>query len=186
MNAAEHLEHHLGPIAQGWSSRSLPGVQVCRFREQPDAGLDTLATLGLSHTPLALSATKRVRQELLFVAPEGSPVVEFAQLLWHVADEMLRKGEALLRGAVVHLGERIAAESRSEALYASMPVVFADSIATLDATTPPTAFVWLVPVLPEEVRFIHDSGWDAFEDRLEAVQPDLFDLTRSSAVQRRG
>jgi len=182
MNAAEHLESHLGPIGEGWGSNSLPGVQVCAFREQPAEGLVTVATLGLSDFILSLGNTKRVRQELLFAFPAEKQPDEFAQLLLHVADGIVTRQTALLRGEVVPLGDRVAADSDAEALYASLPVSFPDSLRTLSSTEPPTVFVWLFPVLPREVSAIAENGWDAFEDALERVQPDLFDLARVSVI----
>lgn len=182
MNVAEHLERNLGPISTGWSSSSLAGVQVCLFEPQPGPGLFTLATLGLSLSPLGLTPSKSVRQELLFVVQDFRPPNEFVQLVLHVADELTTKRRGLLRGEVVALESRIAADSDAMALYASLPVVFSDSLATLDTTIPPTVFVWLFPVLPAEVQLIQSAGWEAFEDRLEAEQPDLFDFSRCSVV----
>lgn len=45
MNAVEHLKQHLGEMERGWSTRSIPGVQVCLFRDQPIVGVMTIATL---------------------------------------------------------------------------------------------------------------------------------------------
>jgi hypothetical protein len=44
-----HYERNLGPIAQGWSDKkSVHGIQIISFVSQPEAGVTTFATLGLS------------------------------------------------------------------------------------------------------------------------------------------
>lgn len=182
MNAAEHLERHLGPMERGWSSSSLPGVQVCVFRDQPCAGVVTLATLGLSNTILAMNGDRRVRQELLLAVREGAKLEELAKILLDVAERLMQRERALLRGDLVPLGAKIDEAREADVLYASMPVVFPDGLATLRESTPATVVVWLIPVHPLEARFIESSGWNAFEDRLESVNPDLFSLDRGSAV----
>jgi Suppressor of fused protein (SUFU) len=182
MNAAEHLESHLGPMEVGWSSSSLPGVQICLFRDRPVAGVITLTTLGLSNTVLAMSTDRRVRQELLIATPDDRAPEEFGKLLLHIAERLQKRGQALLRGDVVPLGDKLTVDSAADALYASMPVVFPEGLATLADSSPPTVFVWLIPLLPSEVTFVESSGWNEFEDRLEAVDPDVFDLCRDSVV----
>lgn len=178
MNAAEHLELHLGQMDRGWSSSSVSGVHACLFRDQPVPGAITLTTLGLGNTILSMQDGRTVRQELLFaVHAERSPD-EFASLLLHLADGIIATGRALLRGEVLALGSKLATDTTAEAVYATMPSVFPDALATLNGTAPPTVFVWIVPLLPSEVTFVNVSGWSKFEDRLESAQPDLFDISR--------
>jgi hypothetical protein len=182
MNTAEHLEQHLGPMERGWSSASLPGVQVCLFRDQPSPGVITLATIGLSNTVLAMSAERKVRQELLLAVRDDLPAEELAKLLIDVAELLIKRGRALLRGDIVRLGDRVAADSAADALYASIPVAFPDGLATLMDSTPATVVVWLIPLQPPEAAFVESSGWSDFEERLEAANPDLFDPERESVV----
>lgn len=182
MNAAEHLERHLGSMERGWSSASLPGVQVCLFRDRPCPGVVTLTTLGLSNTVLAMSGGRQVRQEILLALHDDRHVEELGKLLLHVADLLLKRGRALLRGDVIPLGDKIAADTAADALYASIPVVFPEGLATLRESTPATVVVWLIPLQPAEATFVESSGWGVFEERLEAANPDLFDLGRGSVV----
>ncbi|HET6332759.1 MAG TPA: suppressor of fused domain protein [Polyangiales bacterium] len=182
MNAAEHLEQHLGPMARGWSSISCPDVEACLFKALPFDGIDTLVTLGLSDQVLAMSDGRSVRQELLITLPHDKPVDRFAKLLLHVAERLREGGRALLRGEVVALESQIIDESPARALYTSMPVVFPEALATLRDTSPPTVFVWLFPLLPTEAALVESAGWNDFEDRLASAQPDLFDLTRKAVV----
>jgi hypothetical protein len=180
MNAAQHLEKYLGLIQRGWSSNSLPGIQVCLFTQQPGPGLQTLTTLGLSNAVLSMSDDRRVRQELVFAVDAARSPDDYAKLLLHVADEVRSSGRALLRGDVVPLESSIAVNSAAAALYASSPTAYPDTFSTLEESAPPTVFVWLFPLFPGEVIFVRRWGWDAFESRLEAKNPDLFDVRRST------
>jgi hypothetical protein len=125
---------------------------------------------------------REVRQELLMTVPTERDLADFAKLLIHIAEKLIRGGSAVLRGDVISLDERIVADSAAEDIYSSIPVVFPEGIATLNDSSPPTVFVWLLPLMPSEATFVRGSGWSAFEDRLEAANPDLFDLRRSSII----
>jgi hypothetical protein len=154
-------------------------VQACRFRDQPYASATTYTTLGLSHHVLRMNETRDVRQELLVSVHESQAREELAGLLLEIASRVLQEQKALLRGEVLQLGAPILHGSEATALYASLPVLFTEGLATFSGTEPPTIFVWLFPILPSEVRFIASHGWSAFEDLLERRDPDLLDLRRS-------
>src|SRR5690349_3435515 len=144
MNVAEHIEMHFGPMERGCASASLPGVQICVFRNQRSGGVMTLATLGLSSTILALNEPRRVRQELLFAARDEGRPEGFVQVLLEVAEHLQTRGRAALRGEVLPLHNFIAADSGSKALYASIPVAFPETLATLRGPSAPVVFVWLL------------------------------------------
>jgi len=65
-------------------------------------------------------------------------------------------------------------------VYASIPTVYADGFSMLKESAPPTVFVWLFPLLPDETAFVQQSGWSEFENRLELINPDLFDVCRTT------
>jgi hypothetical protein len=178
MNAVQHLEAYLGPVDYGWSSESLPGIQICLFRNKPSPGVLTITTLGLSNTVLSMDAGRRVRQELVVGVTGDEDVPNFAKLLLHVADQLLSSRRALLRGDVVALPSSVALGSAAEALYASIPTAYPDEFWTLDDSSPPTVFVWLFPLLPSEASFVANEGWDEFEIRLEERNCDPFDVRR--------
>lgn len=180
MNAAQHLEYYLGPMDRGRSCDTIAGVQICLFRDQPTTGVNTLATLGLSNAVLEMSQNRKVRQELLFAVRDGISLEESGKLLIHVADTLRTRARAVLRGDVIRPGGRVAASSDADALYASVPVVFPEGLATLEDSVPATVVVWLFPLLPTEVAFGDSRGWSEFEDRLESANPDLFDVSRDS------
>jgi len=68
------------------------------------------------------------------------------------------------------------------AIYAAIPVVFDEGFATYSDTSPPTIFVWLIPLHGTEAKFVKKNGWSQFEDILEAKDPDLWDLNRDPVL----
>lgn len=178
-----HLERYLGPIERGWQGAGLSqGVQVCLFRGVPDKNAVTYATLGLSDHVLSMPRGRTVRQELLLAVDNQLESENLAKLLAHVAVPIVEKHEAVLRGQVIHLGHPVMAGSACDALYVAMPAYFADGLATLQSSSPPTVIAWLVPLTSAEVAFIETHGWSAFEDVLEESDPALLDLQRPSSV----
>ncbi len=174
-----HLERYLGPIARGWStSGDMTGVQVCLFEERPAPGVVTYATLGLSRHLLDMPRGRQVRHELLLSASVSFAHEDLAKLLLYLAEGLLREHKALLRGQVLPLGHPVAPASGCDSIYVARPVVFPEGLATCVDTQPPTVFPWLVPVHAAEATLVSRLGWNEFEDRLERVDPDLFNLGR--------
>jgi len=184
MNAAEHLESFLGEINSGFSHPALPGVQICVFANRPCSGVTTLATLGLSKTILEMDDGRVVRQELLFGIPSGLSLNDAGKVLGRVAEAMLERKQALLRGEVVRLRRAVISGRDNEWFYGAIPVVYPDGIAALKDSDPPTVVVWLVAVRADESDFVKSEGWSDFEDRLESAGSDLFDLDRESVVKQ--
>ena len=185
MSVVAHLEGHLGLIQGGYRSTDVPGLQVVRFADRPFSRVVTLATLGLSKHVLSMPSGREVRQELVFCVHEDQLLDRLALMLLHVGETILREHRAVLRGEVVDLGGRLVPNSSARAVYASVPVVFDDDFAVCGDTDPPTVIAWMFPILPTEQQKVLHGGWDAFEDLLEAADPDLFDLYRAAVCVNR-
>ncbi len=179
----QHLERHLGDLDSGWRCpESAGGLKVVRFRGMPCEDATTYVTLGLSERVLPLRDDKGVRQELLLPAYDRFPPEQIASFLITFAEYIASKKQALLRGDVVGPSDPLIPGATVNAVYAAIPVLFDDDFATFHGTTPPTVFVWALPVLEKEARYIAEHGWSPFEDALESADPDLLDLGRPSIL----
>lgn len=176
-NFSQHLESHLGPIDRGWSGGG--HIQVVRFCNQPHEGVDTLATLGLSDMPLPLDSGREVRQELLVSVYNHFDAEAVASFLLTFAEYVEMHSRALLRGDVVGPSSPLIPQVKADGVYAAMPVFFEDELATYSKTSPSTVIVWLIPIRKEEADYVRTCGWDAFEDLLESVELDFWDLNRA-------
>jgi hypothetical protein len=177
----QHLERYLGEIAGGWSEdgrgERVP-FQVVRFEERPEPGLTTYSTLGLSRHVLGLPA-KKVRQEIVMTVDRAFASPSVVGVLATVAELVLKRHHALLRGEVLPPRDALVPNAKLDALYAAAPVMLPHEFATFFGSDPPTVFVWLMPISHREADLIATHGWDWFEDRLVEQQPNLFDLARA-------
>jgi hypothetical protein len=179
----DHFEAHLGPIETGWDTNELgerTPFLVVRFGRGPVECSITFATLGLSNTALTSPLSgKRIRHELVVVVPAGLRVSNIPGILQQVAEEALAAGRPYLRGEVIGPRGPLFEGTRMEALYVASPVYFPDSFAYFESSVLNTVVLaWLVPITANEARFVWEHGWDAFEDRLVELDPDLVDIHR--------
>lgn len=180
----EHYERHLGLIAKGWSDQKrMHGVQVVCFDKQPEAGVTTYATLGLSRHLVELPGAKQIRQELLISANESFSSDAVAGLVLSLAEHVLQRGRALLRGEVIGPGAAVAIGSTLSAIYVTNPSPFDDSFTRYISELPATVFAYLIPITEKEAALVHEKGWRWFEDQLEQQNPDIWDLARTETVQ---
>lgn len=178
----KHVELHLGPIEGGWSkytNGTVAPFTIVRFRDQPHPGVSTYLTLGLSNHVISLASGRPVRQELLLSADRRFDSWNIPGLLGTVGREVLTRHQGLLRGEVLGPAGPLLPGSSLEALYCASPVHFPDSFAVCGSTSPPTVFVWLIPIASEEAEAVRSHGWSHFEDVLVTKKPDLFDLERA-------
>jgi hypothetical protein len=175
-NLVQHLESHLGLINEGWGDTS--EIKVVAFRDQPHQGVVTYLTLGLSDYLLPMTHGRKVRQELLVSVYSRYNSKDVAAFLVSFSEYIVSQNRALLRGDVVGPSQPLVPNVSANAVYASIPVFFEDDFRTFDGSSPPTVFVWLIPLPSSDAEFVKQSGWDAFEDRLEASEVDFWDLDR--------
>jgi hypothetical protein len=177
----DHLEAVLGPIAGGVKpGDAAPSVQIVFFERGPIEGARALATLGLSHHTLALgTAGRTVRQELVMLYREQDGPRTLPGVLHQVAMGALEQHRGFLRGEVIGPRGPLVEGATCEALYVAAPVYFPDELHVFQPEVgDPIVVAWLVPITCSEAHFITHHGWEAFEDRLEARDPDLLALDR--------
>lgn len=183
----DHLETYAGEILQGWSrdenGDKLP-FQVVQLSGGPHAGTATFATLGLSNFALASGKVgddlRYIRHELVMVVPSDAIPGNIGGILLQAGTEAIARNLAYLRGDVIGPKGALFEGYEPKALYASVPVYFPDGFASVQAEgVGDVAIAWLIPLLDDEVAYVHSHGWSQFEDRLVEQDPDLVDYRRS-------
>jgi antitoxin YqcF len=187
MPLREHYERKLGAIARGWfDEKQVHGIQIVSFKAQPEPGVTTFATLGLSRYVLDLSDTQQIRQELLISANDVFSADAVAGLVLSLAEHVAQRGKALLRGEVIGPGEPVISGSTLTAVYVTNPSPFDKSLTEFASESPATVFAYLVPITAAESSLVREHGWSWFEAQLEAQNPDIWDMARSEEVSRPG
>lgn len=175
----EHLEHYLGPIIQGWGTNENDlGVEVSLYKEVDKRGVNTFSTLGLNKKVLNIG-NKKIKQELIFSAYDRYSPNDVSSFLMTFAEHVAKTGNGLLRGEFVE-GKPLINGASVTGVYASIPVLWPDSMHVFEETHPSTILVWLVPITHEEAIVIRERGWNYFEDFLENSDCDFWDLRRKS------
>ncbi|MFD1468428.1 suppressor of fused domain protein [Hymenobacter caeli] len=180
MKIYEHMEAHLGHITRGWGppSGNAFGIEVSLFENIPEVGMNTFSTLGLSNHILAIG-NKQVRQELLFGVSNTYPIDDVASFLITFAEGIAVGGRGLLRGEVI-AEKPLIQDVMTTGVYASIPVLWPEELHVFEGSSPKTVFVWLLPICRAEIEVITAKGWNYFEDYLEDVEVDFWDLNRPS------
>ncbi|MFV0459448.1 MAG: suppressor of fused domain protein [Actinomycetales bacterium] len=153
--------------------------QIVRFAGGSDSDSVGYSTLGLSRRALVSPTSgRRIREELLMLAPEKMPADTVVSLLLQVGTMVLSSGRPLLRGNVIGPSGPLTPGSALTALYVTMPVYFPDDFATFSDATGDVIIVWLAPISSSETDYVARHGWESFEDQLVTHDPDLIDFQR--------
>lgn len=179
---AGHLERHLGPLGQAWRNETHAEVAVVLFADTPWEDVQAVATVGLSRTPLAMPGGRKVRHEWVLPFAGLSEPSRMVALLMFLSAALLELKSSPGRGQAIRLPLELHDELGFQAIYCSAPTFLDDAFAVLAGDDPPTVFIWAIPIYTDEADFIAAAGWEAFETRLEAGEPDLFLLGRPSIL----
>jgi hypothetical protein len=182
MNLVEHFERRLGTITGG-SKRKIDGVQIVHYADGRLVDVEAWSTLGMSRHVLAARGTESRYLLEIFLAVRSAPDHSMKDIGWFVewvAEMMVGRHEARIRGDVQELPGRIHEISAFDHVYFANPVYYDEAF--YDVEVGPdgqrAGIVWLIPVSRREAQFVREYGWRRFEEQLELVDPDLFDMTR--------
>lgn len=179
-----HYERHLGDIQRGWSDeKETHGVQIVSFERQPEPGVRTFATLGLGRHVVKQPRSGSIRQELLISVNEAFSSDAVAGLLLSLAERVLVRHEALLRGEVIGPAAPVVAGSKLTAIYVTNPSPFDKSLTEFASEPPPLVFAYLVPIAEAEAVLVREKGCRWFEEQLERQNPDIWNLARTETIQ---
>lgn len=177
----KHIQQTLGPILKEWEERidgsPLP-FAIAQLNEQPASDATCFVTMGLSDAELRFPRGTPTRQELVFACHPAHMLENVQGLLAAVALERMKSGRAFARGDVEGPAGFLFPSTNLQALYASLPSYFSDAFAKDTHTSPPTHFMWMIPITAGEASFVARVGWGVFEDELVRQDPDLLDLNR--------
>jgi hypothetical protein len=181
MDLPEHIERYLGKIEYGWSLKGeMDEVQAVKISNVPVQGVVAYSTLGLSRNILRMPRDRTVRIELLFAAYERYESSKIASFLLTFGQYVVSGKRSPLRGDVIGPEKPLIPGVRSDSIYCALPVMFNPGLATFSESSPPTVFIWLMPITNLEADFVRTKGWNAFEDCFVRNQPDFWDLDRPS------
>jgi hypothetical protein len=183
MNLIDHFERRLGRISGGMAQK-IDGVQIAHYEGGRFHDVESWSTLGMSrHVLRARDSEKRYVLEIFLAARKvpGQLTADPGKCVEWVARQMVGGHEARLRGEVQKLPSTIDPASALDHVYFANPVYYDEGFysAELEPGGQMAGIVWLIPIGPREAAYVREHGWQKFEEKLERVDPDLFDLARN-------
>lgn len=106
-----------------------------------------------------------------------------AGLVLSLAEHVLQRGRALLRGEVIGPGTPVVAGSTAEAIYVTNPSPLDKALTEFVSEPPAMVFAYLIPITRAEAVLVRSKGWRWFEEELELQNPDIWDLARTEVIQ---
>jgi hypothetical protein len=180
----DHYERTLGSITRGWSDKKLPGVQIVSFANQPEKCVTTYASLGLSRLIMPLPSGRGIRQEILLSAMDSFAGEEVASALLSIAEQVMSRQTAFVRGEVLEPRRAIVATSKLTSYFITNPSPLPAALIEVKTDPPPLVFVYAIPITRGETDLVRTHGWRWFEDQLVDQNPNIWDLNRVEVVRR--
>lgn len=188
-NFVEHIELFLGKIKGGWnrepSSDELWPFQIIEMTNGIFKGISAFSTLGLGNYKLKSGVSdKIIFQELLFLFPTSFGYRNIPSVIYSIGEYVLDQKLALLRGDVFdHFRGFIFDGLKFNSFYIAPPACLPYEFASFKFNDKQTVVVtWLIPIYENERLYIKQSGWNLFEQKIEELNIDFFDINRKSIV----
>lgn len=174
----EHYDRWLGTPSDAWSVEDI-NVSVALFKNVPERGLHTFATVGLGAHELDLGQQK-LRQELLLTCREPFAAWPLQKHLFGAANVALDAHRAYMRGDAFDIGEVHPDEPRCQltGFAFSDPVRFSDDFMVLQTLQPPLMVVEMLAITRAEHQQIEQHGIDWLLDRCSDGTIDELDFLR--------
>ena len=181
MNIIEHYEKTIGPMGDAYGDKT--HTNVLKFIDAPFENVNTYATVGLSHH--VFSQKKDViRLELMITTNANHKDADLVSYLLNTCDYLSLKDIAIKKGEFFKAGCPVVENSDLLFIYATSPGFFDEEISVYKGEPySEVTIVTLVPINQTEADFIHEYGWNRFEDLLEITEVDLFDMHRPSILE---
>lgn len=184
---AQYLATRLGvdrpPIRRFADESGTSEVFVATFRDNPQSGVNTVATIGLSEFPLmkeGLEFSSRVE----FVAAAGSSYDGIdnivATLAFGVMNSKWFCAPGVIFPGVVALHPGVS--NTMTDIYFSYPFLWDDRLKSSEIAGRTVAWLLAVPISERETEYARKHGPQKLEQLFEQSNIDIFNLNRDSVV----
>ncbi|MSQ59073.1 MAG: suppressor of fused domain protein [Betaproteobacteria bacterium] len=184
----QYIERYLGPIDQKLvlGSGTAREFFVLRFPGKPEPADQSLVTFGLSTHLLEISGRdERIRMEFVICANASFDSKILAVLLVMLGEMVLESHSVPGVHCIYPCGSPIiiGGDPRFEYAYLSFPGYLPSEFEVCDDLKPPVRFMQVIPITANEVEFIKNNGWRAFEDAFDEQEIDLMEFGRRREVK---
>lgn len=155
-------------------------IDILSCVDQPFEGLVSYSTVGLHESPNLLDGND-IRVELAGVAPAG--VEAFPNLLATAAFNVMKDGWLAAPGVVYpELVTEYELSSTLDHVMFTEPYVWEELGPVTVADNLKVHWLLALPIAESERQLLHDAGYDALDEALEAGEANYADLNRPPVV----
>ncbi|WP_089084268.1 suppressor of fused domain protein [Aquitalea magnusonii] len=181
----DHIEENFGEIEKGWDFRisKLPNFQVVECSNGLLENITTIISVGLAqHKLKSRRSEKIIRHEILLSFDKDCIPSNAVAIIKQIAETCVETREALLENDIIKKVGIVFDNHKFDSLWVKPPVFFNEnsfSYSGSDVSGDICIFAWLIPITTKERCYIEENGSEAFENVLETVSVDFFDLNRN-------
>ena len=163
-----------------WDDNEINNIDIMSSLDRPYHGVKSYATIGLSECDIGLfSNDKRLRVELLGACDEKEEL--FANILATTAFEIMEKKQCTYGDVIQNVISEYIIDSEMKHVYLMNPFLW-NEFETLEFRELCVAWLLIIPISEQEKEYAIINGWEALEDKFEAVDIDIFNLNRKSII----
>ena len=182
---ARHVANAFGgkPAVREYLHDNLPlRIDILAVEDQPDPGVVSYGTIGLSDTPLKWDDGEfKVRIELCGSARSEKTL--FPNVLASVAFSIMRSQVVYYPGrAIKNYFKEYYDDTNLPHLYFTSPFLW-DDLKTLRLDQKDVTWLLCFPISEAELDFLTKEGGGEFENLLETLGVDVFDVGRDCVIE---
>jgi len=169
-------------VTRFWDDNHKSWVDLLKSEDQPQKGVSSYATIGLSDWPL-IQDGEEYPARLEMVGACGNQFGRFDNALATAAFCIINSKWFCFPGAIFPDVLRMHKCSRTMPHFLFVPpFLWDDKLQTMDLKGSKIAWLMAIPISETERRFAEKNGADKLQDLFVAHQIDVFDLERKSVV----
>jgi antitoxin YqcF len=175
-------------VSRYWDEKNESFVDILVCQDRPDKGVHSVSTIGLSDHPLFEGGREYRDGEGYLVRPEivgacYKEVKEFPNILATAAFYVINSKWFCAPGAIFpNMVKMYLPRVRTKHLMFYPPVLWEESLKTIQFDELKVAWLMAVPISESEYRFAIDNTLHELEGLLAEHEIDVFDLNRKSVV----
>ncbi|MEU7750304.1 suppressor of fused domain protein [Micromonospora sp. NPDC049171] len=167
-------------VTRFWDGSHESHVEILTSAGQPQEGVTSYATIGLSDTPLPGRVVPPLGVELVGVC--YSDIAAYPKVLARAAFQVINSGWRCEPGAVFPGVVSAHLETALNHLLLAPPFLWEDELPSRVVGDKTVAWLLALPISEGEADYRRRHGADALEDLFERAQIDIFDIGRPSVA----
>lgn len=165
-----------------WDENEKNHVDILTCEGQPQKGVTSYSTIGLSDAPL-IKGEEEFGVRLELVGACASSCQDFGNVLSTAAFCIVNSKWFCSPGVIFpDIVSMYDCSSTMQHLFFAPPFLWSDELKTLELDSKTVAWLLAVPISEAELRYAESEGTEKLEELFEQHQIDVYDINRPSAI----